>query len=67
MVEVLVPLAVTDVGLALITDCAALTVPGVKVTLAEVPMAVPPIVPLITAGLPAVEVGAVHVTVNVPL
>ena len=54
-------MAVIEPGLALMVDCAALTVPGARVTLHALPpvMAVPLMVPVMLTGLPAVEVGDV--------
>jgi hypothetical protein len=52
-VDVLVPLAVIEGGLALIVVLAALTGPGAKVTEVECPIAVPAIVPVMFA-VPAV-------------
>ena len=65
MVEVLVPLAVIDVGDAVIVEVVALAAPGTNATVSSSVIDVPPTVPVITE-LPAV-VDEVRVAVYVPL
>jgi hypothetical protein len=62
---VLVPLAITDVGEAVIREVAALGDPGVKLTFSLSIIAIPPIVPE-TLDVPAV-VEDVNVALYVPL